>query len=81
MVVIRLKRVGTKNRPLYRIIVADKRSPRDGRFIEQIGSYNPHLQGMERVEVDGERASYWLGQGAQPSERVGSFFKNLGLMN
>lgn len=72
--------MGTKNRPFYRIIVADKKSPRDGRFIEEIGSYNPYLEGLNKVTVDGERATYWLQHGAAPSERVGSFLKGLGLM-
>lgn len=80
MVVIRLRRMGTKNRPYYRIVVADKRSPRDGRFIEQIGTYNPHKESFEKVTLDGERVGYWLSQGAVPSEKVRSFFKQLELI-
>lgn len=79
MVVIRLKRIGTKNRPFYRIVAADKRSPRDGKFIEELGAYNPHAEGEEMVTLNGERASYWLSQGAVPSEKVESFLKKLGL--
>jgi small subunit ribosomal protein S16 len=72
---IRLKRVGTKNTPAYRIVVADGRSPRDGKFIEEIGTYLP-TQKADRVKIDLERAKYWLGVGAQPSETVASFIKN-----
>lgn len=71
---IRLKRVGTKNTPAYRIVVADSRSPRDGRFIEEIGTYLP-TQKANRVKIDLERANYWVGVGAQPSETVASFIK------
>lgn len=80
MVVIRLRRMGTKNRPFYRIVVADKRSPRDGRFIEEIGSYNPHEGKHKKVVLDGEKANYWLGKGAVPSERIRGFLKGLGLI-
>jgi small subunit ribosomal protein S16 len=66
---IRLKRMGKKKQPTYRVIVADARSPRDGRFIESIGRYDPHSS-PSIVEIDGERAQYWLGNGAQPTERV-----------
>lgn len=79
MVVIRLRRMGTKNRPYYRIIVADKRSPRDGRFIEEVGLYNPHKERAEKVVIDGERVGYWLDKGAVPSEKVKSFLKQLQL--
>lgn len=79
MVVIRLKRVGAKSKPTWRIVVADRRCPRDGKFIEQIGMYNPHKDKAEKVTLDGERASYWLKQGAQPSVRVASFLKDLGV--
>jgi len=71
---IRLKRIGTKNAPAYRIVVADGRSPRDGRFIEEIGSYLP-LQRDDNVTLQLERAEYWLSRGAPPSETVASFIK------
>lgn len=80
MVVIRLRRVGSKNNPYYRIVVADRRSPRDGKFIEQIGTYNPHKEKTEKVKVDGDRAKHWIKQGAQPSARVTSFLKELGVI-
>ena len=69
---IRLSRAGARKRPHYRIVVADSRSPRDGRFIEKLGTYSPLLarEHPERLKVDGERAKYWIGQGAQASERV-----------
>ncbi len=74
MVKIRLKRTGAKNTPAYRIVVADSRSPRDGRFIEEIGSYTPLQKGTDyRLKLD--RAEYWLGQGAQPTETVASFIR------
>ncbi len=75
-VVIRLRREGGKNQPHYRVVVADSRSPRDGRFIEKIGHYDP-VRGQEAAVVDGERARYWLEQGARPSETVGRIFKKL----
>ncbi len=75
-VVIRLKRVGGKNEPHYRIVVADSRSPRDGRFIEKLGHYDP-VKGQEFSRVDRDRAAYWLGQGAQPSKTVRDIFKRL----
>lgn len=71
---IRLKRVGAKNAPVFRIVVADNRSPRDGKFIEEIGTYQPLKKG-ENVAVDLARANYWISQGAQPSETVASFLK------
>jgi small subunit ribosomal protein S16 len=71
---IRLKRIGAKNTPAYRIVVADERSPRDGRFIEEIGSYNPLKAGLNfTLKLD--RAKYWLSVGAQPSETVASFIR------
>lgn len=71
---IRLKRVGTKNSPVFRIVVADARSPRDGRCIEEIGTYQPLLPGTNfNLKLD--RAQYWLSKGAQPSETVASFIK------
>lgn len=78
---IRLARGGTKKRPFYRIVVADSRSPRDGRFIEKIGTYNPMLpKDAQRVTLDAERAKHWLGHGATPSERVQFFLADAGLM-
>ena len=71
---IRLKRIGTKNVPSYRIVVADGRSPRDGRFIEQIGTYNPR-QADPNFTVKLERAQYWITKGAQPSNTVRSMLK------
>jgi small subunit ribosomal protein S16 len=79
---IRLARGGAKKRPYYRIVVADQRSPRDGRFIEKLGSYNPHLpKGHEnRVVYDKERMQHWLKTGAQPTERVERFLRAAGLI-
>src|SRR5580658_786790 len=74
---IRMKRVGAKNSPYFRIVVADSRSPRDGKFIEEIGTYQPLKQG-ENYKMDLERAKYWISKGAQPSETVASFLKKLG---
>ena len=71
---IRLKRVGAKNAPAYRIVVADSRSPRDGKFIEEIGSYAPLKKG-DNFKIDLERAKYWVSKGAQSSETVASFIK------
>ena len=71
---IRMKRVGTKNTPVYRIVVADGRSPRDGKFIEEIGTYQPLQSGVNYV-LNLERAKYWVGKGAQPSETVAGFIK------
>ena len=71
---IRLRRVGTKNVPVYRIVVADGRSPRDGRFIENIGTYNPK-KAENNFTVDLERAKHWISKGAQPSNTVRSFIK------
>jgi small subunit ribosomal protein S16 len=75
---IRLKRMGAKKAPFYRLVVADARSPRDGRFIEEIGYYNP-VQEPEILEVDEEKALKWLGNGAQPSETVKALLKRAGL--
>jgi len=74
MVRIRLRRDGAKNSPYYRIVVADQRSPRDGKFIELIGTYDPKLKG-ENVKINLEKAEAWLKKGAQPSETVASFIK------
>jgi small subunit ribosomal protein S16 len=69
-----MKRVGTKNTPVYRIVVADGRSPRDGKFIEEIGTYQP-LKKDNNFSIDLERAKYWVSKGAQPSDTVASFIK------
>lgn len=78
---IRLARGGAKKRPYYRIVVADSRSPRDGRFIEKLGTYNPLLakDSPERVKLDAERLSHWLAVGAQPSDRVLRFLDAAGI--
>ena len=75
MVKIRLKRVGTKNTPVYRVVVADRRSPRDGKFIEEIGTYQPLKADAINFTLDLERVKYWVGVGAQPSETVASMIK------
>jgi len=79
---IRLARGGSKKRPFYRIVVADVRAPRDGRFIEKVGSYNPMLSkdSEDRVILDQERIKHWLGEGAQPTDRVLRFLDAAGLM-
>ncbi len=69
-----MKRIGAKNNPVFRIVVADNRSPRDGKFIEEIGTYQPLKKG-ENFVLDVERAKYWLGKGAQPSDTVASFIR------
>ena len=79
MVSIRLRRVGAKKQPSYRIVVADKKSPRDGRFIENIGHFNPRTE-PETVVLDNERALYWLSVGAQPSDAVRRLLVNAGVM-
>jgi small subunit ribosomal protein S16 len=78
---IRLARGGTKKRPYYRVVVAESRMPRDGRFVEKIGVYNPMLpkDSGERVKIDLERAKHWLSVGALPSERVNVFLAKAGL--
>ncbi len=78
---IRLARAGAKKRPFYRIVVADSRMPRDGRFIERVGSYNPMLprDHPDRVVLKEERVRHWLGVGARPSDRVSRFLGNAGL--
>ena len=75
---IRLKRLGAKKRPFYRVVVADQRSPRDGRFIENIGKYHP-LEDPSLIEIDEERALYWLGVGAQPSNTVKVLMGKVGI--
>ena len=74
MVKLRLRRVGNRNRPVYRVVVADQRLPRDGRFIEEIGTYNP-LQKDNNFRLDLDRVDYWLDVGAQASDTVASFIK------
>ncbi len=78
---IRLSRGGSKKRPYYKIVVTDSRSPRDGRFIERIGSYNPLLAKTDekRVVLDVERAKHWVSVGAQPTDRVARFFDAAGV--
>src|SRR6185369_13671557 len=78
---IRLARAGAKKRPYYHIVVADSRSPRDGRFIEKLGSYNPMLpaEHVDRIRLQGERILHWVGQGAVPTERVAKFLGTAGL--
>ncbi len=78
---IRLTRGGSKKRPYYRIVVADARSPRDGRFIEKLGTYNPLLakDDEKRVILDGDRAKHWLSVGAQPTDRVARFLDVMGV--
>jgi len=71
-----MKRVGAKNTPVFRIVVANSRSPRDGKFIEEIGTYQPLKQG-DNVTLDLERAKLWITKGAQPSDTVASFIKKL----
>jgi len=80
-VVIRLARAGTKKRPFYHIVVADSRSPRDGRFIERLGYFNPLLpkDKPERVKFDADKAKAWLAKGAQPSDRVMRFLDAAGI--
>ena len=78
---LRLARAGTKKRPYYHIVLADARSPRDGRFIEKIGHYDPMLaDDSKRVTLDAERATHWLGMGAQPTDRVLRFLDAAGLL-
>jgi small subunit ribosomal protein S16 len=79
MVRIRLRRMGRKKAPYYRIVVADSQSPRDGRFIEIIGQYTPR-QGNNAVNLEVERANYWLDQGAQPSDTVRSLLRRAGVL-
>lgn len=75
---IRLRRMGSKKAPFYRVVVADSRAPRDGRFIEEIGFYNPVSQ-PETIEINTEKAIKWVNNGAQPSETVRALFKKAGV--
>ncbi|MFZ7104520.1 MAG: 30S ribosomal protein S16 [Peptococcaceae bacterium] len=77
---IRLKRMGAKRNPFYRVVVADSRSPRDGRFIDEIGTYNP-TKDPAIIDIDSEKALKWIQTGAQPSDTVKSLFKKAGLFN
>ncbi|WP_375164598.1 30S ribosomal protein S16 [Temperatibacter marinus] len=79
---IRLARGGSKKRPYYRIVVADSRSPRDGRYIERVGSYNPMLpkDSEERIQFDADAVKAWLAKGAKPSDRVSRFLENAGIL-
>ncbi len=81
-IALRLSRGGAKKRPYYRIVAADNRSPRDGKYLEQIGTYNPLLakDDANRVKLDEDRARYWIGVGAQPSDRVLRFLDAAGIM-
>jgi small subunit ribosomal protein S16 len=76
---IRLRRTGGKKQPSYRVVVADSRSPRDGRFIENIGNYNPRTD-PPTYTIDEERARYWLSQGAQPTDAVARLLEKLGII-
>jgi small subunit ribosomal protein S16 len=76
---IRLKRLGAKKAPFYRVVVADSRAPRDGKFIEEIGYYNPITQPAE-VKIDAEKAKKWLGTGAQPTDTVKALLKKSGII-
>ena len=79
---IRLARGGSKKRPFYRVVVADSRMPRDGRYIEKVGTYNPLLpkDSEERVKIDLDRVKYWLSEGAQVSDRVSRFLEAAGVL-
>ena len=79
MVRIRLRRVGRKKQPIYRIVIADSQAPRDGRFIEIIGNYSPR-QGDTAIDLKTERANYWLDNGAQPSDTVRSLLRRAGIL-
>lgn len=79
MVKIRLRRMGAKKAPFYRIVVADSRYPRDGRFIEEIGTYDPN-QEPSVVSIDGEKAKAWIANGAQPTDTVKSLLKKNGVL-
>ena len=80
MVKIRLKRVGAKKAPKYRVVVADERMPRDGRFIEEIGYYDPMTE-PATVKIDAEKAQKWIGNGAQPTETVKALLKKSGIVD
>lgn len=77
---MRLTRMGAKKAPFYRVIIADSRSPRDGRFIDTIGTYNPLTNPVE-IKIDAEKAKKWLGNGAQPTETVKALLKKSGIVD
>lgn len=77
---MRLRRIGAKKAPFYRVIVADSRSPRDGRFIEEIGTYNPLTEPVE-IKIDAEKAKKWISNGAQPTETVKALLKKSGIVD
>ena len=77
---IRLKRLGSKKNPFYRVVVADERSPRDGRFIEEIGYYNPISNPVE-IKIDAEKAQTWIKNGAQPTDTVKALLKKNGIID
>lgn len=79
MVKIRLRRMGANKKPFYRVVVADSRSPRDGRFIEELGYFDP-LKDPEEIKIDAEKAQKWLADGAQPTDRVKALFKQAGII-
>ena len=80
MVKIRLRRMGAKKAPFYRVVVADSKYPRDGRFIEEIGTYNPVVSPVE-VKVDAEKAKQWIANGAQPTDTVKDILKKSGVID
>lgn len=77
---IRLKRMGAKKAPFYRVVVADSRYPRDGRFIEEIGTYNPTKEPSE-IKIDADKATQWMKNGAQPTDTVKALMKRSGIIN
>ena len=79
MVKIRLKRMGANKKPFYRVVVADSRAPRDGKFIEEIGYYNPMTDPAD-IKIDAEKAQKWLGTGAQPTATVKKLFQKSGIL-
>ncbi len=78
-VVIRLKRIGARKKPFFRVVVADSRSSRDGKVIEELGHFDPRRE-IGKVVVNEERVKYWLGQGAQPTDKTKSVLKNVGIL-
>ena len=80
MVKMRLRRMGAKKAPFYRVVVADSRYPRDGRFIEEIGYYNPMTEPAD-IKIDGEKARKWIANGAQPTDTVKSLLKKSGIVD
>jgi small subunit ribosomal protein S16 len=78
---IRLRKIGRKKLPLYRIVVADKESPRDGRFIEILGTYDPKQEGAKKVVLDVEKAKSWLAKGATPTDTVEALLKSAGVIS